>query len=111
MSIGLARRRLYKPERAPARKKGVIGRYAPIGLTNANPTEIRLALFALASEAGVVVGRGAEYDPLRDRYKVVGKSKATGKAQDFTIEGAEVATAIMWARALNGGRLEKRRLA
>jgi hypothetical protein len=100
---------LYKPERAPARTKGTIkaGNQAPIALQDANTNEISLALFALAREAGVTVGRGGSYDALKDLYTVVGKSVATGKAQDFTVQGQEVADVIMIARMFNGGVLER----
>ena len=104
----MARRRLYKPERAPARKKGILYKMAPIALLDANKEEVAMALFALAKMAGVTVGQGSGYDPLRDEYKVVGKSRATGKAQDFTIRGEEVATTIVLARQLNGGKMEQR---
>jgi hypothetical protein len=110
--MGLVKRRLYKPERKPARRKGVLkglpnGLYklAPIGLPDADAGEVAKALFSLSREAGVIVGQGSGYDPLRDQYAVTGKSLATGKAQDFTVEGAEVAAVIRMARMLNGGRM------
>jgi hypothetical protein len=103
--MGLAKTRLYKPDRAPARKRGVLYDKAPIGLVDARETEVAKALFALAREAGVDVGQGSGYDSLRDEYSVVGKSRATGKAQDFKIQGAEVASLIIFARQLNGNRV------
>lgn len=102
-----AKRRLYKPERAPARIKGGLAKQAPNGCLDATPHEIALALFAICEQAGAKIGRSGEYDPLRDKYTVTGKSLATGKAQDFTVEGVEVANAILLARALNGGRLDR----
>lgn len=103
--MGLTKRRLYKPERRPARKTGVLHDQAPSGLPDANANEIALALFALAKEANVIIGRGGDYDRIKDVYTVVGKSLETGKAQDVQIAGAEIATLIMAARSLNGGPL------
>lgn len=115
---GLVKRRLYKPERRPARKHGVFGKaleyanakfkpkvdpFAPVGLPDASAGEVRKALFAMCQSAGVVVGQGSGYEALRDEYHVIGKSMATGKAQDFKIAGAEVAELIRVARMLNGG--------
>lgn len=102
-----SRRPLYKRERSPARTKGVIGKEAPISLPDASRTEITTALYALCQEAGVVIGMGAEYDWLKDSYTVIGKSKATGKAQEITVQGAEVGNVITLARMLNGGRMGK----
>jgi hypothetical protein len=104
---GLARRRFYKPERAPARAKGVIGKEAPISVPDATTTEIKTALYALCKEAGMIIGRGAEYEPIRDEYTVIGKSKATGKAQEIKVQGAEVGSVIRIARMLNGGKLNR----
>lgn len=111
---GLTKRRLYKPERAPARKKGVIGKHqkialyklAPVGCPDANEGEVAKALFAIAREAGVIVGQGSGYDALRDEYSVIGKSLETGKAQDFTIAGFEVAVCIKLGRMMNGGKMQ-----
>lgn len=57
--------------------------------------------------SGVIVGRGGEYDTLTDKYTVIGKSKATGKAQDFTVSGTVVAEAIIVTRLLNGGAFRR----
>lgn len=108
--MGLTKRRLYKPERKPARTKGVLGKHglyklAPVSCPDANGGEVAKALYAVAREAGVIVGRGSGYDALRDEYSVVGKSLATGKAQDFTIAGAEIAVCIKLARMMNGGEM------
>lgn len=102
--MGLSKRRLYKPERRPARKRGVLEKDAPLSVPDASRFEIASAIFAIAKEAGVKVGRGSGYDPLRDEYTVIGKSTATGKAQDFKIAGSEVANAIVLFRYLNGGK-------
>jgi hypothetical protein len=100
---GLAKRRLYKPERKAPRKKGVLYNCAPIGCPDANVGEVAKALIALGSEVGVKIGQGSGYDGLRDKYYVVGVSRATGKAQDFTFEGEVVAALIRLARRANGG--------
>jgi hypothetical protein len=110
--MGLAKRRLYKPDRRPARAKGVLGKHsvekmAPVGCLDATEGEVAKALFVLARQSGVTVGRGSGYDPLRDIYTVIGKSASTGKVQDFDIEGGVVAELIRVARILNGGRMDR----
>jgi hypothetical protein len=100
--MGATKRRLYKPERAPARKKGVSHSQAPIACPDAEAKEIAMAIYSICESADVVVGRGGDYDWLKDEYTIVGKSKATGKAQDFTVPGAAVAALIMQLRAWNG---------
>ena len=104
--MGLTKRRLYRPERAPARKKGVLHNQAPIGCVSANAKEIALALYSLCWDAGYVVGQGGQYDSLRDEYTVIAKRKDTGLVQDVTVHGAEVADLIKLARRLNGGRFK-----
>jgi hypothetical protein len=104
--MGITKRRLYKPERRPARKKGVLEKHAPIALPGANKYEIATALWALCKEAGVIVGQGGEYDALKDQYTVIGKSMATGKAMDFKVQGQEVAIVISIGRQLNGGPMK-----
>lgn len=111
---GLTKRRLYKPERRAARDKGVFGRHsktklAPTGCPDANEGEVAKALYALAREAGVIVGRGSGYDGVADKYTVIGKSMETGKAQDFSIDGGTVADLIHFARVLNGGPMSSGR--
>lgn len=115
MNRPLVRRRLYKPDRPPARDLGVFGaggrgdtrgimcRYAPVAMPEANAGEVVRAIAAICKTAGVIVGRGCGYESIRDEYTVVGKSRATGKAQDFRVKGEEVATVIRMARLLNGG--------
>ena len=107
--VKLTKRRLYKPERKPARKKGVLHVpemvLAPVGCADARATEIKTAVYSIARLAGFDVGQGSGYDALRDEYTVIGKSRATGKAQDVVIQGAEVAAAIRLARMLNCGPL------
>lgn len=94
------KRRLYKPERAPARTKGQIkiGSWAPISLPSAKPNEIAMALYSICKEAGFKIGRGGDYDPIRDEYRMIGKSIETGKAQDVLIHGAEVGAVIQMVR-------------
>lgn len=106
----MAKRRLYKPERKPARKKGVLYKMAPISLPDANEGEVAKAIFALGKLAGVTVGQGSGYDSLRDEYTVIGKSADTGKAQDFVLKGETVAELIVVARMLNGGKMVPGRL-
>jgi len=109
------RRRLYKPERRPARDHGVlagVGAYplAPVALPDANAGEVAKAIFALARESGVIVGRGSGYDAIKDEYTVIGKSRVTGRAQDFKVSGSSVADVIVLARMLNGGPMKLGRL-
>jgi hypothetical protein len=108
--MGLVKRRLYKPERAAARKRGALHQEdsAPAALRDANSAEISMALYALSQEAGVIIGRAGGYDKLKDEYAVTGKSMKTGKAQDFIIKGLEVADVIMLARLMNGGPLVRK---
>lgn len=99
--MGLARRRLYKPERKPARAKGgLTDKDTPISLPNATRREVVMALTVLCKKVRVVPGRGVGYEPLRDEYKVIGKSMVTGKAQDFTVRGVDVADLIKEFRSL-----------
>lgn len=106
--MGLVKRRLYKPERKPARKRGVLhNKNAPVALPDASGDEIAMALFALCEEAKVRIGRAEGYDSLRDEYTVVGKSMVTGVAQDWKVKGFEVALLIGFLRQLNGGRFDK----
>jgi hypothetical protein len=107
---GPVKRPHYRPERKPGRLKGVLHNQAPVACLDANTYEIAMALASICDSADVVVGRGGEYDSLRDEYTIVGKSKITGKAQDFTVPGAYVAALIMGLRALNGGKFDKRGL-
>lgn len=105
IEVGRRRNRLYKPERRPARKKGVLGhQQAPVGCPDASTKEIAMALASLCEASHVIPGRGGEYDALKDEYVVVGKSKLTRKAQDFKVEGFAVAYLIQTLRAWNGGQ-------
>lgn len=93
-----AKRRLYKPERSPARVKGVVGKNAPVSLPDAKRNEIAMALYSICKEAGFIVGRGAEYDALKDIYTLIGKSRETGKAQEVKVHGFEVGAVIQMCR-------------
>ncbi len=113
--MGLNKRRLYKPERKAARTKGALGKgalgkNAPLSCLDANTYEVASALYAICEEAGVVVGRAAGYDALRDEYTVTGKSKATGKAQEFVVQGEVVGALIGFGRQVHGGKFEKQGL-
>lgn len=109
--VKLIKRPLYKAPRQPARKKGIFSgvhrndvcEFAPGNCKDANAGEVSKAIYALAMEAGVSVGRGYGYYTDKDEYEVIGKSLATGKAQDFKIKGEVVAKLIRYARILNGG--------
>ena len=99
---GLAKRRLYKPERAPARIKGVLGHFqAPVACPDATVPEIAMALASICDAGKIEVGRGGEYDALGDTYTIIGKHN--GKAQDLKIGGWQVAYIIGLVRQLNGG--------
>ena len=104
---GLARRRLYKPERAPARKRGVLHKEAPVGCLGASGKEIEMAVAAICEIAHVTPGQGSGYNPIRDEYTIVGKDKRTGKAQDFVIEGVAVAALISTLRQAIGAKFDK----
>jgi hypothetical protein len=100
--MSLAKRPFYRAERKPARKKGVLGAQSPVACLDANHHEIAMALYAICESADVRIGRGGDYDALKDEYTIVGKSKITGKAQDFTVPGMAVAALIHELRAWNG---------
>lgn len=101
---GLVRRRLYKPERAPARAKNAIGSRSPVMLTDATDREVASALAVLGQGCGIVIGLGRDYEPIRDEYTVTAKNRATGKVGDYRIPGSDVAQVIMLARMMYGGR-------
>jgi hypothetical protein len=103
--MGLAKRRLFKPDRKPARKKGSLEAAAPLSCLDANRFEITAALYSICDAAGMVVGRAGDYDSLRDTYTVIAKSKSTGKAQELTVQGEEVGFMIGIVRQMNGGPL------
>lgn len=113
------KRPLYKRPRPPARKFGEIRNFAPlVGLENAHPTEIGMALTSVGrsrkdangNPVPVVFGRALGYDPIRNIYSCTGKALNTGKAQDFTVEGEVVAYLIAMARDIQGGIFDKQGL-
>ena len=112
---GLTKRRWYKPERKPARAKGVIGKLAPIDCPDASQPEVVSAIACICAEMGVRVGRGGEYDALRDEYTVIAKvldggvhqRRPSGKVQDVKIKGTAVAAAIQYTRMLYGRRYDR----
>lgn len=106
---------MYRPERAPARRKGVLNKQAPVSCPDACPEEIAMALFSIGEAAHMIPGQGGTYDALKDRYTLVGKvldggvdaaGIPTGKVQDLEIEGSAVAALIWTLRGWNGGRYE-----
>jgi hypothetical protein len=105
--MGLTKRRLYKPERKPARTKGTIGKLAPISCLDASPFEVTAAVSSIAWLAGVQVGRGLGYDSLTDKYTVLGKSRKTGKVQDFEVSGTDVGALIAMTRIAAGEKMNR----
>ena len=103
---GLVKRRLYRPDRIPERKRGVIGKASPVSVPDATPSEVLTALSAVALQAGVKVGRGGVYDQIRDRYTVVGKSLLDGKALDIDIDGGTVGEVILACRMMRSGAID-----
>ena len=106
--MGLVKRRLYKKDRKPARKKGALSKMAPISLPDASKFEITSAIAVLLHACNVIIGRGNEYDPLKDMYHLTAKSLTDNKVCDFQVRGSDVADLIKVARSLNGGRMQKR---
>lgn len=82
----------YRPERAPARKRGVLGTEPPNECKSATPHEIITGLCIAAKQLGITIGQGGEYDKTTGMYTVVGKDIATGKVGDWKIPGHLVAT-------------------
>jgi hypothetical protein len=112
----MSRRPMYRPERAPARKLGVLNRQAPIACPDATPEEIAMALFSIGEQAHMIPGQGGTYDSLKDLYTLIGKALdggfdaagvPTGRVQEIQIEGSAVAALIWTLRGWNGGRYEK----
>jgi len=114
---GRAKRRTYKPERKPARKKGVFSfeKQAPVDCPDANHYEIAMALYSICrstwaisdtgdnnseTDARLEIGQGGDYDPIKDQYTVIGK--VNGKAQELMIPGIAVAALINTLRMWNG---------
>lgn len=97
----LVRRRMYRPERPPARKKGVFKNAPPVGALDATPHEVITSIAVVCKQLGVRPGQGGEYDPHSDYYALIGQDVATGKAQDFRIPGHLVASVIKQWRKLH----------
>jgi hypothetical protein len=105
--MGLCKRRHYKPERAPARAKGLLGsNAAPLSVPDASAHEVLMSLSAVALEAGLRIGRGGDYDRIADRYTVVGKSLFDGKAMDVKINGEIVGEIIIACRMMRNGTMD-----
>ena len=92
--------------RKPARIKGVLGKASPGSIPDATPSEVLMALAAVALEAGVRIGRGGEYDQLKDRYVVTGQSILGHKAMDLTIDGGTVGEVILTCRMMRTGQMD-----
>lgn len=103
--MGLVKRRLYKPDRKPARKKGE-RLPGPVALRGASTKEVVSAIAAACHLTNTTVGRGLGYDEQKDQYWVIAKSPE-GKVQDFRVEGEWVADAIRLTRLLNGGPMRE----
>ena len=103
--MGIVKRPWYKGERKAARKRGVLHEQSPVGCPDASTYEIAMALASICKAAGMKIGRGGDYDSIKDLYTVVGN--IDGKAQDLKIEGVAVAALINELRFWNGGRFDK----
>lgn len=101
--MGLAKRRLYKPDRAPARAKH--WRHDPsVRLTEADLSlyEAEIGIAAVGWDSGIGVGRVLGYDPHRNVFHVVGKRVKDKRAVDCEIAGWRVSQAVVAARILAG---------
>ena len=99
--MGLARRRLYKPERKPGRVKAWMP--APgTKLTEADLSqyEAELGIAATGFDRGIIVGRILGYDRHRNAFTVVGKRRMDGKAVEAIFPGSVVSSAIVAARII-----------
>jgi hypothetical protein len=92
--------------RKPARVKGVLHDASPVGMPDATPSEVLMALSAIALESGVRIGRGGEYDSLADRYVVIGQSINDHKAMDLAIKGSTVGEVILLCRMMRTGEID-----
>lgn len=115
--MGLVKRRLYKPDRAPARFK----HWTPgigVKLTEANLSlyEAELGVAAVADDHNVRIGRILGYDPFLNVFHAVGNRIKTRrpwlkqgkrveldpKPVDIQIPGRKVSEAIVAARIIAG---------
>lgn len=115
--MGLAKRRLYKPERNRWRTKDNGVRYFDQDRVTAwqpepgtKLTEANLSLYeaelgiaaVMEDEYGVRVGRILGYDAHTNMFHCVGKRLLDRKAVDVQIAGYRVSAAILAARMLAG---------
>ena len=103
--MGLVKKRLYKPDRKPARIKGVLYNQAPIGLVDATKSEVLTAIMGVCLTTGVIPARGCGYDSLRDEYTIAGYNKSDKKFADVKISGQEVVVLIKFLRDMTKGKL------
>lgn len=101
--MGLRKRRLYKPDRAPARAKA----WAPAPgtkLTEADLSlyEAELGIAAVGYDSGFIVGRIIGYDSKKNAFHVTGKRLRDGKALDARMAGWRVSRAVIAARIIAG---------
>jgi hypothetical protein len=91
----LARRRMYKRERRPARHDDSTGNMPPVGMPDATPFEIVSSINAYAKAVlKIDVGRTNGYDAQKDEYSVIAKAGRWETPRDYKIPGAHIAMAI-----------------
>lgn len=101
----LAKRPNYRPERRPARAKGVFKDEAPLACPGATKYEIVTALCVVAKQLGIQIGRGVGYDKHRDEYTVIGKTGRFALPQDYVIPGEYVAACILlWRKTMGAAQ-------
>ena len=101
--MALRKRRLYKPDRAPARAKA--WQPAPgVKLTEAGLSlyEAELGIAAVGWDSGIGVGRVIGYDQQANVFHVVGKRLKDKKVVDARIAGWRVSQAVVAARIIAG---------
>ena len=103
--MALTHRRLYKPDRKPARIKGVLYNQAPICLVDATKAEVLTAIAGVCLSSGVIPARGCGYDSIRDEYTIAGYSKSDKKLKDVKVSGYEVGELIKFLRTITAGKL------
>ncbi len=101
--MGLTKRRLYKPDRAPPRYK----HWKPSPgdkLTEAGLSlyEAELGIAAVAYNSGFRVGRILGYDKHKNMFHVVGTRAKDKKPVDAKIAGWRVSRAILECRLIAG---------
>lgn len=101
--MGLARRRLYKPDRAPPRFR----HWKPtpgVKLTEAGLSlyEVELGVAAVAYNSGFRVGRILGYDKDRNVFHVVGTRYKDSKPIDAKVAGWRVSRAVLECRLIAG---------